>query len=50
MTGEAGFRNVLVTLGHGVQVEVDRVIVDTVGEAPPADVGLYEVTQNPHDR
>ena len=40
----------LITLAPGVQVEVDRAIVDAVGEAPPADVGLYEVTQNPHDR
>ena len=39
-----------VVLAPGVFVDVDRDIIDSVGLPPPADVGLYEVTQNPHDR
>ncbi len=39
-----------VQVAPGVVIEVDRDIIDRVGEPPPADVGLYEVTQNPHDR
>lgn len=39
-----------VLLAPGVYVEVDRDIIDAVGHPPPADVGLYEVTQNPYDR
>jgi cytochrome c peroxidase len=39
-----------VVLAPGVFVEVDREIIDAVGEDPPSDIGLYEITQNPHDR
>lgn len=39
-----------VVLAPGVFVDVDRDIIDSVGHPPPADVGLYEITQNPHDR
>lgn len=39
-----------VLLAPGVYVDVDREIVDAVGLPPPSDVGLYEITQNPHDR
>jgi cytochrome c peroxidase len=39
-----------VQLAPGVFVDVDRDIIDAVGEAPPPDVGLYEITQNPYDR
>ncbi len=39
-----------VILAPGVFVEVDRGIFDAVGEEAPADLGLYEVTQNPDDR
>ena len=39
-----------VVLAPGVFVDVDREVIDSVGLAPPADVGLYEVTQNPYDR
>ena len=39
-----------VQLAPGIVVEVERSIIDNVGEKPPADVGRYEVTQNPHDR
>lgn len=40
----------LVTLAPGVTVEVDTALIDSVGEKPPADTGLYEITQNPNDR
>lgn len=40
----------LVQVAPGVVLEVDRAIIDRVGEPAPADVGLYEVTQNPYDR
>ncbi len=39
-----------VQVAPGVIIEVDRNIIDSVGEPVPADVGLYEVTQNPYDR
>lgn len=37
-------------LAPGVYQDVDTSIIDTVAEKPPADLGLYEITQNPHDR
>jgi len=40
----------LVQVAPGVVLEVDREIIERVGEPAPADVGLYEVTQNPADR
>ena len=40
----------LVQVAPGVVLEIDRDIIDRVGEPAPADVGLYEVTQNPYDR
>ncbi|MCW8944226.1 MAG: SCO family protein [Sedimenticola sp.] len=39
-----------ILVAPGVYLEVDREIIDGVGHPAPADVGLYEVTQNPHDR
>lgn len=39
-----------VLIAPGVYIEVDRSIIDEVGLPPAPDVGLYEVTQNPHDR
>lgn len=39
-----------VQVAPGVILEVDRAIIERVGEAAPADVGRYEVTQNPSDR
>ncbi len=39
-----------VLVAPGVYLDVDRSIIDSVGHPAPADVGLYEVTQNPHDR
>jgi len=39
-----------VLVAPGVYIEVDREIIDSVGLPPEPDVGLYEVTQNPHDR
>ncbi|MGB5834915.1 MAG: cytochrome c peroxidase [Thiohalocapsa sp.] len=39
-----------VTLAPGVFVDVDRDIIDKVGAPPPADLGLYEITQDPNDR
>ena len=39
-----------VTLAPGVFVDVDWDIIDDVGEAPPSDLGLYEITQDPNDR
>lgn len=40
----------LVQVAPGVVLEVDRAIIERVGEPAPADVGRYEVTQNPYDR
>ena len=40
----------LIQVAPGVTLEVDRDIIEGVGEPAPADVGLYEVTQNPADR
>ena len=40
----------LVQVAPGVILEIDRAIIERVGEPAPADVGRYEVTQNPYDR
>lgn len=39
-----------VQIAPGTYLEVDRKIIERVGEAQPSDLGLYEVTQNPADR
>ncbi len=39
-----------VLVAPGVTLEIDRAIIEQVGEPPPADVGRYEVTQDPRDR
>jgi cytochrome c peroxidase len=39
-----------VQLAPGVQVNVASAIIDSVAERPPADLGRYEVTQDPADR
>lgn len=39
-----------VVLAPGVFVEVDREIIDGVSEPSAADLGRYEITQNPQDR
>lgn len=39
-----------VQLAPGVFVDVDRAVIESVGEPSPADLGLYEITQDPADR
>jgi cytochrome c peroxidase len=39
-----------VQLAPGVFVEVEQALIDSVGEPKPADLGRYEVTQDPADR
>lgn len=39
-----------VQLAPGVFVDVDQSLIDKVGEPKPADLGLYEISQNPEDR
>jgi len=39
-----------VMLAPGVFVEVDQSIIDNVGEKPAADLGHYEISQDPKDR
>ncbi len=39
-----------VQLAPGLYAEVDRKIIESVGEPPPPDLGRYEVTQDPTDR
>jgi cytochrome c peroxidase len=39
-----------VQLAPGVEVNVASAIIDSVAERPPADLGRYEVTQDPADR
>ncbi len=37
-------------LAPGVYQEIDSQIINEVADKPPADLGLYEITQNPYDR
>ena len=39
-----------VTLAPGVTIKVDTSVIQSVAEQPPADLGLYEITENPDDR
>jgi cytochrome c peroxidase len=39
-----------VVVAPGVILQVDRSVIEQVGEPAPTDVGRYEVTQNPNDR
>jgi cytochrome c peroxidase len=39
-----------VVVAPGVILQVDRSVIEQVGESAPSDVGRYEVTQNPNDR
>ncbi len=39
-----------VQLAPGVFAEVDQRVIDSVGEPAPADVGRYEITEQPADR
>ncbi|MES9834199.1 MAG: cytochrome c peroxidase [Candidatus Thiodiazotropha sp. DIVDIV] len=39
-----------ILVAPGVFIEVNREVIEAVGHPPPTDVGLYEITQNPHDR
>jgi cytochrome c peroxidase len=39
-----------VVVAPGVILQVDRSVIEQVGEPAPSDVGRYEVTQNPSDR
>ncbi|MES9981182.1 MAG: hypothetical protein ABW107_20880, partial [Candidatus Thiodiazotropha sp. 6PLUC5] len=39
-----------VTIAPGVTLDIDRSVIESVGERPPTDVGQYEVTENPYDR
>ena len=41
---------VRVLIAPGVYADVEQAFIDTVGEDPAPDLGLYEITQNPHDR
>ncbi len=48
MKKETGNRTV--HLAPGVELEVDKTIVDAVSGQPQGDLGLYEITENPADR
>ena len=39
-----------ITLAPGIFIDVDQEIIDSVGEKPAADVGQYEITEDPSDR
>ena len=39
-----------ILVAPGTFLEVDRSVIEAVGERPPGDLGLYEVTQDPADR
>lgn len=39
-----------VQLAPGIYVDVDQSIIAAVGDDVPADLGLYETTENPYDR
>jgi cytochrome c peroxidase len=39
-----------IVVAPGVVLEIERSVIEQVGEPSPADVGRYEVTQNPDDR
>ena len=39
-----------IQIAPGITIDVDRSVIDSVGEPPPTDVGRYEITQNPDDR
>lgn len=39
-----------IEIAPGVFVDVDQSIIDSVSEKPEADVGHYEISQNPDDR
>jgi cytochrome c peroxidase len=39
-----------IVVAPGVVLEIERSVIEQVGEPSPADVGRYEVTQNPNDR
>ncbi len=39
-----------ITLAPGVFVDIAQDVIESVGEKPPSDLGLYEITQNPADR
>ena len=47
--GESG-RKQTVMLAPGVSVAVDSAIIDAVAAPAPADLGRYEISQNPDDR
>ena len=48
MYGKPQFSEVLIA--PGVYVKVDRAAYAAASEPPPADLGLYEITQDPADR
>lgn len=39
-----------VLVAPGIYLDIDTTTIDVVSERPPNDLGLYEITQNPHDR
>ncbi len=45
-----GGRKQRIMLAPGVSVEVDNAIIDAVAEPASADLGRYEISQNPDDR
>ncbi len=46
----SGVKSKRVTLAPGVFVDISSEVIESVGNPPPADVGQYEVTENPADR
>ena len=41
---------IAVQVAPGIKISVPGKVIESVGEAPPSDLGRYEVTQNPADR
>lgn len=48
--GKTNLEKERIVLAPGVFIDVDQKLIETLGEKPPADLGLYEITQNPADR
>lgn len=39
-----------VQIAPGLTIDVDNSLIEAISETPPADLGLYEVTEDPDDR
>lgn len=48
--GGSSSSNQEVVIAPGLTIAIDSEIIARVSEKPPADVGLYEITENPDDR